>query len=156
MKTLILFVILTTVPQWAAEEVRLVFARWAAYEAFDVQEQPLFAADPAAIRVDWRELPGTTIGEARSIRWGHPFNGITLDSTANWGRHPHLPFHVAFHEIGHIVLTYHHTWGDPTALMGPSTYWLVMRLNWDEQMGLLRRYDRVRPIPQELVGAWRP
>ena len=83
-------------------------------------------------------------------------NKIVLDSTADWTSHEYLLTHVALHEVGHIVLSYNHTYDDKTALMSPSTYWMVLRLNWDEQMGLLGRYDRVRPIPQSLTGAWRP
>ena len=85
MKTLILFTFLLSVPSWVADEVRCAFSRWAAYEAFAVQEQPLEQPDPVAIRVDWQPLVGNTVGEAHSTQWGHAYNKIVLDSTANWG-----------------------------------------------------------------------
>lgn len=153
MKTLILFVILSNVPPWVADQARLAFTRWAAYEAFEVEERN----DPSAIRVEWRVLPGNHIGEARSMAWGHPYSAIALNSNTNWHTRDDMLLQVAMHEIGHIVLNrLHHTWGDPTALMSYSVYRRVVRLNWDEQMGLLSRYVYIRPIPQELIGPWRP
>ena len=108
------------------------------------------------ILLDWKELPGSTIGLAQSMRWGHKESRITLDSSARWTRSPYLVIVVAMHEIGHIVLSYNHTYDDPTALMQPTTYWMVMRLNWDEQAEMLRIYHRVRPGPQTPTGAYRP
>lgn len=98
------------------------------------------------------------------LRDGYEQARIVIDSSENWTGREDLLQHVIEHEFGHQVMPDWVTaWGrhdrhspDQDSVMYWSAFRAPLRLSWSDQMQLVSRYERVRPIPQDAAGSFTP